>query len=88
MSAVRRTLTVMNDDERAILRFEERNPRNDRTKEAAIREMFGVSWVRYRQQLLRLVDREDVVAEFPVVAHRVQRTTHRAVAMRAGRRVA
>lgn len=50
----------MTDDERAVLRFEEQHPRNDRTKEAAVREALGVSWVRYRQLLLRLVGREDV----------------------------
>lgn len=78
----------MIDSERAILTFEEQHPRNDRTKEAAIRTELGVSWVRYRQLLLRLVGRRDVVKEFPIVAHRVARVTAESVANRAARRVA
>lgn len=78
----------MTDDERAILVFEERRPRNDRGKEAAVREVFGVSWVRYQQRLLGLVAREDVLAEFAPVAHRVQRVTAERVAARAARRFA
>lgn len=77
----------MNDDERAVLTFEEQHPRNDRTKEALIRTELAVSWVRYRQVLLRLIAREDVVREFPVVAHRVQRATEKSVANRVARRV-
>lgn len=65
----------MTDAERAILAFEEQYPRNDRVKEAAIRTELGMSWVRYRQVLLRLVEREDVLAAYAVVAHRVQRAT-------------
>lgn len=78
----------MTDDERAILVFEEQRPRNDRSKEAAVREVFGVSWVRYQQRLLGLVAREDVVAEFASVAHRVQRVTAARTAARAARRFA
>ncbi|WP_181420123.1 DUF3263 domain-containing protein [Curtobacterium sp. MCPF17_003] len=78
----------MTDDERAILVFEEQRPRNDRGKEAAVRVEFGVSWVRYQQQLLRLVARDDVLAEFAPVAHRVQRVTADRVAARAARRFA
>ncbi|MBA8988954.1 hypothetical protein FHW23_000186 [Curtobacterium pusillum] len=75
----------MTDDERAILRFEEQHPRSDRAKEAAVREVFGVSWVRYRQVLLRLVRRQGVLEEFPIVAHRVIRTTAAGVRGRASR---
>jgi hypothetical protein len=78
----------MTDDERAILTFEDQHPRNDRTKEALIRNELAVSWVRYRQVLLRLVERADVAQEFPIVTHRVQRTTEQSVANRAARRVA
>lgn len=81
-------MIMMTDDERAVLTFEEQHPRNDRQKEAAIRTELDVSWVRYRQVLLRLVAREDVVREFPIVAHRVQRATEKSAANRAARRVA
>ncbi|WP_220036657.1 DUF3263 domain-containing protein [Curtobacterium sp. MCBD17_008] len=75
----------MNDSERAILGFEEQHPRNDRTKEAAIRTEFSMSWVRYRQRLGRLVQRQDVLEEYAVVAHRVERATTAAVAARVRR---
>lgn len=66
--------------------FEEANPRNDRRKEAAIRTELAMSWVRYRQLLVRLVSRADVLEEYASVAHRVQRATAAGVASRAARR--
>lgn len=78
----------MTDEERTILVFEEEHPRNDRRKEAAVRDAFGVSWVRYQQRLLGLVKREDVLAEFAPVAHRVQRMTAERSALRSARRFA
>jgi hypothetical protein len=76
----------MTDDERATLSFEETHPVNDRRKEAAVRETFGESWVRYEQRLQRLVKREDVLAEFAVVAGRVRRATEKRAALRGARR--
>lgn len=78
-------MTPMIDSERAILAFEEQHPRNDRTKESAIRTELDMSWVRYRQMLGRLVSRPDVLEEYAVVAHRVQRSTAAGVAARARR---
>lgn len=75
----------MTDGDRALLRFEEQHPRNDRTKEAAVRDELGLSWVRYRQVLLRLVRRRDVLEEYPVVAHRVLRATDAGVRARTAR---
>jgi len=72
----------MNDSERAVLAFEGQHPRNDRTKEAAIRTELDMSWVRYRQVLGRLVSRPDVLEEYAVVAHRVARATDDAVRLR------
>ncbi len=79
------TIGPMIDSERAVLAFEEQHPRNDRTKEAAVRNELGLSWVRYRQVLLRLVRRQDVLEEYPVVAHRVLRATDVGVRARAAR---
>lgn len=76
----------MTDEERAILVFEETHPRNDRRKEAAVRDTFGESWVRYEQRLQRLVKREDVLAEFGGVAGRVRRATEQRAALRGARR--
>lgn len=78
----------MTGDERAVLAFEERYPRNDRAKEAAAREELGLSWVRYRQVLLQLVRREDVLEEYAVLAHRVERATYVSVQNRVRRRIA
>jgi hypothetical protein len=76
----------MTDDERKLMAFEEANPRNDRRKEAAIRTELAMSWIRYRQLLVRLVSRSDVLEEYASVAHRVQRATAAGVASRAARR--
>ncbi|MEK6310128.1 MAG: DUF3263 domain-containing protein [Curtobacterium sp.] len=78
----------MTDDERAILVFEETHPKNDRRKEAAVRTELGLSWVRYQQRVLGLISREDVLAEFAPVAHRVRRVTSERVALRSARRFA
>lgn len=86
MSVVATIMVGMTNDERAILEFEERHPRNDRRKEGAIRTELSMSWVRYQQRLLGLVGREDVLAEFAGVAHRVERATSAAVGRRAARR--
>lgn len=78
-------MAPMIDSERAVLAFEEQHPRNDRAKEAAVQTEFGVSWVRYRQVLGRLVRRPDVLAEYAVVAHRVERMAAAGQAARAAR---
>lgn len=75
----------MTDEESAILAFEERHPRNDRSKEAAARTELGLSWVRYRQILLQLVQREDVIRRHPLTVHRVQRATRASVENRVRR---
>lgn len=75
----------MTDDERAILAFEERHPRNDRSKEAAARTELGLSWVRYRQILLRLIERADVVEAHALTVHRVQRATRAGIENRVRR---
>jgi hypothetical protein len=77
----------MTNDERLILDFEEAHPRNDRRKEGAIRTELSMSWVRYQQRLLGLVRREDVLAEYAQVAHRVARATAAGVTRRAARQL-
>lgn len=63
----------MDDDTRALLEFESTHPRNDRSKEAAIRDTFGYSWVRYQQKVHALVTTQAAVAAYPMVCARVQR---------------
>lgn len=67
----------INATDRAILEFESTHPRNDRSKEAAIRDTFGYSWVRYQQRLMRLTRDRDAVAAYPMVCARVIRVSRR-----------
>lgn len=80
-------LERMTEDERRLMDFEESHPRNDRRKEAAITTELSMSWIRYRQLLGRLVQREDVLAAYAAVTHRVERATAAAVDRRAARRL-
>jgi hypothetical protein len=79
---------TMTDHERALLLFEEAHPRRDHTKEAASMSTFGITWVRYQQQLLRPAAPEDVNAEFALLAHRVTRSAAARSSARAARRFA
>lgn len=63
----------MDDDTTALLEFESAHPRNDRRKEAAIRDTFGYSWVRYQQKMLTITATRAAVAAYPMVCARVQR---------------
>jgi hypothetical protein len=76
----------MNDTERAVLRFEESHP-HPAGKQLAVRKELDLSWPRYWQMLGELIRRPDVVAEFPQLAKRVQRTTEAQQAKRASRRL-
>ncbi|MBK0296308.1 DUF3263 domain-containing protein, partial [Bacillus sp. S34] len=68
---------LISDTDRAILEFESTHPRNDRSKEAAIRDTFGYSWVRYQQRLMQLTHYRDAVAAYPMVCARVVRVSRR-----------
>lgn len=67
----------MTPDDAALLSFESEHPRNDRRKEAAIRDTFGFSWVRYEQRLLGLTRDQEAVAAFPAECSRVTRLSER-----------
>jgi hypothetical protein len=79
------SISMTDDDDRRSRRLEERHPRSDRTKEATVRDVLGISWVRYRQRLLQIVQRRDVLEEYAVLAHRVIRMTDAGVRARASR---
>lgn len=74
----------MTPDDEALLEFESQHPRNDRSKEAAIRDAFGYSWVRYQQILVRLSRTHVAVAAYPMVCARVLRVSRRNGLRRAG----
>ncbi|WP_058725262.1 DUF3263 domain-containing protein [Curtobacterium luteum] len=67
----------LTSEARNLLEFESAQPRNDRRKEAAIRDTFGYSWVRYQQKLHALVTTQAAVAAYPMVCARVQRISGR-----------
>lgn len=62
----------MTTEEALILEFEDTHPRNDRVKEAAIRETFGHSWVRHQQIVRRLTYDPQAVAAYPMVCARAR----------------
>ncbi len=66
-------MTELTDRERAILDFEAGWWQQRGTKEDAITEQFGVSPVRYYQQLRRLLDRPEALAYSPTVVNRLRR---------------
>lgn len=68
---------LINDTDRAILEFESTHSRNDRAKEASIRNTFGYSWVRYQQRLMQLTHNHAAVAAYPMVCARVVRVSRR-----------
>lgn len=68
----------MDDADRAILAFESEHFPNPGTKERLIRERFGLSATRYYQQLNRLLDEPEALAEYPAVVKRLLRLRRRA----------
>jgi len=75
----------MTRDDRALLQFEEDHPREGGVKDNAMRRQLGLTPVRYRIRLLRLVRMPEVIATFPTVVHRFERRLERATAARTSR---
>jgi len=75
----------MTRDDHALLQFEDVHPLEGGAKEDAMRRELGLTPVRYRQRLLRLVRSAEAVACYPLVVHRVERLRDRAAAARAAR---
>lgn len=63
----------MTEFEHQIMRFEERWWRLAGSKEAAIKEELGVTATRYYQLLHQLLDRQEVLAAYPVLTKRLRR---------------
>ncbi|GAB3134888.1 hypothetical protein GCM10027289_27650 [Tsukamurella serpentis] len=64
---------MLTDRERAILDFEAQWWQQRGAKEDAITDQFGVTPVRYYQQLIRLIDRPEALAYSPSVVLRLRR---------------
>lgn len=71
--------------DRAILDFEQRVPSHSGRKDAAIREMLGISPTRYYQLLNTLLDSPAALAAEPALVHRLRRLRDRRMRDRARR---
>lgn len=67
----------LSDYDAGVLRFEAQHWRDGATKDAAIRELFGITPVRYYQHLARLLEQPAAVAAEPVLMYRLRRIRHR-----------
>lgn len=70
----------MTEHERQIMEFEDRWWRIAGSKEAAIDNELGMKATRYYQELRQLIQREDVLAAYPVLTNRLRRRMSRRVA--------
>lgn len=84
MSAVRSRLEHMTELELRILDFEATH-HHPAGKERAVRELFGVSMVRYFQILWAAIDRPDADELRPMVVKRLRRIREQGVQRRLGR---
>lgn len=64
---------ALSDAERALLEFEAQHPAIGSAKNEAIRAHFGLSPVRYYQQLARLAQTVEALQLDPVLVHRLRR---------------
>ncbi|MCQ9333922.1 DUF3263 domain-containing protein [Corynebacterium phoceense] len=70
-------MSSLSDLDAALLDFEAQAPRAVGAKEAAIRERFDMSPVRYHQRLNRLLDSADALAYSPQLVGRLRRVRDR-----------
>lgn len=63
----------MNDDDEALLAFEEDWTGTQATKDEAIFLALGLSPARYQQRILTLLDDPEAEAAFPQLIHRLRR---------------
>lgn len=63
----------LDEDDLGLLRFERRPWPDTATKAAAVRDLFGITWIRYCQRLNQLVDDPDALAADPVLVNRLRR---------------
>lgn len=76
----------MDDDDRALLDYENHHQPHTAAFEDDIRDQFGMSAARYYQRLGQLIRRRDVLEAYPQLVHRIERLHgERAEARRAKR---
>lgn len=64
---------ALDEDDLGILRFERRQWPDTPAKAAAVRDVFGITYVRYCQRLAVLVDNPDALAVDPLLINRLRR---------------
>jgi hypothetical protein len=62
--------SMITPQERAMLDYEDTHPRNTGQKEDHMRDEFGLYVARYYQRIDTLLERPDVIAEWPQLAKR------------------
>ena len=65
--------TPLTDQDRAVLRFARTRWLHDGARDTAIRDLFGLSTVRYDQWLNALLDNPAAYVEQPVLVNRLRR---------------
>ena len=75
-------MAELTDEHRAILDFERQLWKYTGAKEAAVRETFGMSLVRYHQTLAWLLEQPEALAYAPATVRRLQRLRDRRMAER------
>lgn len=78
---------ALTDREREILAFEREWFKHPGSKEAVVRERFGVSATRYYQILAALIDSPEAAAEDPMLVKRLQRMREARKRRRAAQRL-
>ncbi len=87
MEAVERPTGGLGEAERALLTFERQWWRYEGSKEAAIREQFGMNSTRYYQRLNQLLDSPGAMAFDPLLVKRLRRQRDARTRSRAARRL-
>ncbi|MDR1440986.1 MAG: DUF3263 domain-containing protein [Bifidobacteriaceae bacterium] len=77
----------LEDVERRILMFERQHWRYEGSKEAAIRELFGMEPTRYYELLSRLIGTEEALAFDPQLVKRLRRQRQERYRARSARRL-
>ena len=77
---------MLTDHEHALLEFERARWKYAGAKEQAVRDQFGISYVRYWQQLNALIDRPEAMAADPLTVKRLRRLREARGRQRAARR--
>ena len=79
-------MTALTDEQMAMLAFEKQTWTRAGSRDAAIRDLFGITPTRYHQLLLELIDLPEALAAEPGLVNRLRRRSRSSLRQRlAGR---